>query len=359
MASVLLIIGVINSPATELTPPEFHADVSLQSIYYFDEDDRIPYLSSSSDKIEVRHAAIEAIGKLGEYLEYNTEIGLATCPGSSSSGTLTLMDAGIFFKPYSYLKIGFSKGHIMRGFELYEECIDVLTAEKPRFKTIFPCHPIGALIEADYAFENNIGIHAQLTFNTGNGSTMEGEHDINLGVQISTPLKGFSVGGFYNNYQWKVSEYDSDIGDFVATSYDGNRIGFGIDYDERGINLRGEYLLINGYTDSDPIRTYTNGTDTLDTWDVESRAFFIEGGYRFDLKSEMIPYILPYAMYQSWDKASNADGDNKLTYLTAGIAIGVGSEEAELKIDYEMPLRSPDDTYDEAKKLIVRLTGGF
>jgi hypothetical protein len=350
-------------PAVEFEPPELHADVSIQTLFFFDEDDRIPYLSASSDKTEIRHAAIEAEGMLGKHLEYNVEIGLSTCAGGgcSTSGSLSLAEAGIFFKPYDYLKIGLFQGHIMRGFELYQECTEVLTAEKPRFKSIFPCHPQGMMIETDYMFDENMGINAQFTFNNGNSGTssIEDEHDINLGLQFHTPYPGLSLGGFYNDWQWKTSEYDPAISDFRSTSYNGSRIGGGLDYDYQGLKIRSEYYLIDGYVDSDPIRDYTSGSDTLKAEDLESYGFFVQGGYAFALKSEMIPFIQPYMMYQLWDKASNADGDNKLTYFTLGVACGLGSQQAFLKIDYEIPLDSPDDTFDEAKRLIVRITGGF
>ena len=364
LAAILLLTAISDiCPATEFETPEIHADVSIQSAFYLDEDDRIPYLSQSSDKTEIRHAAIEAEGVLGKYLEYNVEIGLSTCAGGgcSTSGSLTLAEAGVFFKPYEFFKIGLYQGHVMRGFELYQECTEVLTAEKPHLKGIFTCHPLGLLVETDYKFDENMGVNAQLTINNGNSGSgsIEDEHDINLGAQFRTPYPGLSVGGFYTDWQWKVSEYDPDISDFKSTCYNGSRIGFGFDYDHSGLKIRSEYYLIDGYVDTNPIRTYTSGGDTLSAEDLESRGFFLEGGYAFDMPGEMIPFIQPYAMYQSWDKASNADGDNKLTYLTLGVACGLGSEHAFLKVDYEMPLDSPDDTFDEAKRLIVRLTSGF
>ncbi|MCK4338888.1 MAG: hypothetical protein KAW87_02720, partial [Candidatus Cloacimonetes bacterium] len=75
-------------------------------------------------------------------------------------------------------------------------------------------------------------------------------------------------------------------------------------------------------------------------------------------------------------KASNVDGyywDNTATfiddtiycddfvssYFTAGITIGLDEEHTKLKIDYEVPVDVPDNEFKEAKKLIVRLQGGF
>ncbi len=360
---VLLIVPAQNLFADDFELPEIHADVSIQSVFYIDEDEQIPFLSSSSDKIEIRHAAIEAEGELGEYIEYNIEVGLSTCTGGgcTTSGSLALSEAGIFYKPYRFLKLGFFQGHIMRGFELHQECTEVLTAEKPRFKSIFPCHPIGAVVQSNYMFDDNMGFDAQLTFNAGNSgnSTIEDEHDINLGLKFHTPYPGLSVGGFVTGWQWKVSEYDPEIADFRAFSYDGTRLGMGIDYANYGVIFRSEFYFINGYIDTNPIREYTASGDTLTDEDLESRAFYVQGGYQFDTGNDRLPYIRPFAMYQSWDKASNADGDNKLSYLAIGAAIGLGSDKAELKIDYEMPLDSPDGTFDEAKRLIVRLTGGF
>ena len=85
------------------------------------------------------------------------------------------------------------------------------------------------------------------------------------------------------------------------------------------------------------------------------KAFYLEGAYTIRTNSEKIPYIQPYIMYQSWNKAYNVQGDQKYTYLTAGLTLGIGSPNTKLRMDYEIPIDSPGDTYEEADRFIVRI----
>ncbi|MCK4233091.1 hypothetical protein KAX75_01570, partial [candidate division WOR-3 bacterium] len=155
---VLFILLVIFSPiyAQDLSISEIHATVAMQSEFYFGEDDTILGYQVPNNKFATRYAAIELEGELGKYVVYNLEMGTATCLGPGAA--VNMMEAGIFFKPINFLKMGIMRGHIMRGFELYEGCMDVLTAEKPRFfKTFAPCHPTGAVMDLDYDFTETVG----------------------------------------------------------------------------------------------------------------------------------------------------------------------------------------------------------
>ncbi|MBA7615020.1 hypothetical protein ES703_22295 [subsurface metagenome] len=89
------------------------------------------------------------------------------------------------------------------------------------------------------------------------------------------------------------------------------------------------------------------------------RAFFFEGAYMWETGITELPYVEPYVMYQSWDKGYNVEGDQKYTYITAGLTLGLGSPNTKLRIDYEIPREFPDDTYEEASRIILRLQVGY
>lgn len=326
--------------AEESILPDIHAEVALQSEMYLGEDDTILGYLVPDDAIIVRQAVIGIEGQLGEYIEYLVEFGTATCMGRGAG--VQRKHAGLLFKPCDFLKLGIMEDHAMRGFELYQCCMQVQTAEKPRFSFTFaPCHPTGAVIEANYDFTETMGISTQFGYFNGPAGTFDEEHDINFGITFRMPFEGLSVAGFYTDWQQDF-EYDGE-------PEDGSRIGFGLDFDRFNAHLRGEYYLGKGF--------YSSYEDVTSE-DLKMNAFYVEGAYAVQIGLDVLPYIQPYMMYQSWDKASNVDGDYIYSYLTAGIAIGIGEYNAKLRIDYEMPLSAPDDMPEEAARLIVRIQGG-
>ncbi|MCD6417257.1 hypothetical protein J7M00_00545 [bacterium] len=329
--------------ADDLILPDIHAEVALQSEMYFGEDDTISGYLVPDDAIVVRQAVISAEGELGKYVEYFVEFGTAACMGRGAG--VQRKHAGLLFKPCDFLKVGIVQDHAMRGFELYQCCMEVLTAEKPRFsKTLAPCHPLGAVIETDIDITGTMGIATQFGYFNGPAGTFDEEHDINLGLTFRTPLEGLSVAGFYTDWLQDF-EYDGEPDN-------GFRTGFGLDFDRFNAHLRGEYYLGKGFYSS-------FGDSIMTSEDLKMNAFYIEGAYAVQTGWDILPYIQPYAMYQSWDKASNVDGDHTYSYLTAGVSIGLGEYDAKLRIDYEMPLSAPDDTPEEAGKLVIRIQGGI
>lgn len=337
--SLLMFIPIY---AQNLKTPEIHLTVTVQTEFYFGEDDTILGYQVPNNKFATRYAAIELEGELGKYVVYNLEMGTATCLGPGAA--VNMMEAGIFFKPINFLKMGIMRGHIMRGFELYEGCMDVLTAEKPRFfKTFAPCHPTGAVMDLDYDFTETVGISAQLAYLNGTQKgTITEEHDLNLGIILCTPVPGFSIGGFYTDMQQDF-EFDEELDK-------ASRNGFGLNYDAFNVHLRGEYYLGKGFFSIYP--------DVLSE-DLEMRVFFFEGAYMWETGITALPYVEPYVMYQSWDKGYNVEGNQKYTYITAGLTLGLGSPNTKLRIDYEIPKEFPDDTYEEAARLIIRLQMGY
>jgi hypothetical protein len=355
IALVLITITISQQiAAQEIKLPKFYANVTLQ-YEKFDGDyfNSFAGYNMPANKFSIRHATIGAFGTIGEYVEYNIEAGSATC---LAAGQFTLMDASVFYKPYDYLRLGIMKGEILRGFELSDECVEVLTAEKPRFATTFaPCHPLGAVVEFDYNFSGSMGLASQLAYLNGNVTqNLDNEYDCNVGLIFRTPYPGLSIGGFYNSIK---TDYGPDT-NFKIINEKGQRMGFGINFDANNIFLRGEYYLLKGYY-NDPFRgtLYENSDSTkyIESKDLEMNAFYLEGGYTFNTNLKPIPFIEPYIRYQYWDKASNAYGDHLYSYLTVGLTLFLDEEKQTLfRIDYEPPLTTPDNAEKDAKLLIVR-----
>ena len=355
----ILLISAAISKASEFKPPKLSANVTLQGEkFYGDYFNSFVGYTMPVSKFSIRHAAIGAFGTIGKYIEYNIEAGSATC---LAAGQFTLMDAVILYKPFDFLKLGFMKGEVMRGFEFYEECVNVLTAEKPRFaKTYAPCHPTGAVVEFDYNFSGSMGLSAQFAYLNGKiTQNLDDEHDLNFGLIFRTPYPGLSIGGYYNHIRTNYGPDDN----FNMVNDKGQRMGFGFDFDAHNILLRGEYYLLKGYYNNPFHNTLfedPESTRYIESKDLQMRAYYIEGGYTFCTNLEPMPFIEPYLRYQSWNKASNACGDHLYSYLTVGISFWLDEEKQTLlRIDYEPPLTTPDNAEEDAKLLIVRLQFGF
>lgn len=380
LAMFLLTIGILN--ATELEFPEIHTNIVIQAESYFGDDVVVQDSSWQGtfentlykipdSKFVIRDATIEVIGKFGKRIEYNMEFGMLTCPFSGEATGFSLHEAGVFYRPFEWIRIGLMKGHIMRGFEIYQCCTEVLTVERPHSGAAFigQCHATGAVVEADYDISESMGFSTQLALLNGfSGESFDKEYDRNIGVIFRTPLAGVSIGGYYNDIK-------QDLGKIDPVTYEpiyekSSRMGIGAEFDLYNIFVRGEYYTGKGFAES----TVPDTTKTKKN--LKMSAFYVEGAYKFKTNWDIIPYIQPYFMYQSWNKASNVDSyywDNPATfiddtiycddfvssYFTAGITIGLDEEHTKLRIDYEVPVDVPDNEFKEAKKLIVRLQSGF
>ena len=370
VVTLVLSGGVVSAEESKLTKPEIHADIAIQMEVY-SEGDSIIYLGtvkSAQNAYVLRHATIEVEGMLSDHIEYNMEIGTATCQGTLMG--FQIMEAGIFYKPYDFMKVGFMKGHIMRGFTLMEGCIELVPSEKPRFaKIMCPCHPMGAVVETDYSFDETTGITAQFAYLNGDGNnSIDDEHDINFGLIFHTPLPGLSVSGYYNDRSWEAFD-DNEVD---VKSYEGYRTGFGFNYDAHNAHLRSEYYHGRGF-DGGPVDS------------VKMDALLAEVAYTFNFKQKKLPYIQPYIAYEWWDMFSNAssevqegvgnreqeqetstDNDYVCSVIAFGVSMGLGSSDAKLRIEYKVPLAFADSKYghalvedDEASRLLVRLQIGI
>ena len=381
MKLTVLLLMVQTMLFAEFELPEIHTNIVIQAESYFGDNDVVQDSSWQGNfentiytvpesKFTVRSATIEAGGKFKEKIEYNMEIGMATCSGGTGINIL-LMEAGLFYKPYEFMKIGFMKGHIMRGFEMHDECVGVLTAEKAHSLGAFKnqCHPTGIIFEADYDFTETMGFETQIGILNGpQEKSFDTEYDRNIGLIFRSPLPGLSVGGYYNLIKQDFGKVDPATNEPIYEK--GNRFGFGANFDFNNIFMRGEYYAGKGFTGSLIPEAIKPANE------LEMNAFYIEGAYTIKTNWDKIPYIQPYFMYQSWNKAADVDAfywDDPATiiddeilcenfvsnYFTAGITFGLDEEHTKLKIDYEFPVTIPDNESEEAGKLIVRLQTGF
>ena len=353
LVSILVLTQVLFSFAADLDLPELSADVAIQGEHY--NGDTFVGYSQAINQIVVRHASLGMEGNLNEYVEFAFRAGSATC---LQGGLFTLMDAAVYYRPVDCFKAGFIKGEIKRGFEFESECTNVLAAEKPRFaKTFAPCHPTGFAAEYNAPLGESMRISSQLALLNGASSqNLDEEYDANLGVQVYTPVTGLAVGGFYTLLK---KNYGLDTL-YSMINGAGYRKGFGVDYDANNILFRSEYYLLKGFYNDPSNNTLFKDAGLIPSVDVKMQAFFIEGGYTFQTGLDQLSEVCPYARYQSWDKASNADGEHLFTYLTIGMTLGLGNDGGTiLRFDYELPSTAPEGQDKGCERIIVRMQTDF
>ncbi len=356
IAIFAMIISTINAEGINM--PEIHGKVALQSEFYAGGEIKpgdVFYQDETEEKFSVREVTLEFKGELHKNIEYGIEVGSVTCP-MNPGGNFQIMEAMVLYKIIDWMKVGYMKGHILRGFEMQEECTGLLTAEKPYFTKMLlsgVCHPTGAVLEVDYDFSDISGIETQFAILNQNAS-LEKVYDMNLGAVYLTPLQGLSIGGYYNPINLKLFNPD-----WTQSTRFGYRTGAGLDYDCYNIVFRGEYYTGKAFN----VNTNNLGVEPKD---LEMEAYYIQAGYRFNTGWNNILYVQPYIQYQYWDRASNVDMWLKYKYIVGGITIGLG-ENTKLKINYETPYSTPDyepnilfdNPPDIANRLIVRLQTGF
>jgi hypothetical protein len=110
------------------------------------------------------------------------------------------MEAGAFYRISKGMRFGFMKGHIRRGFELFEECTELLAAEKPVWALAFaPCHPTGAVFDGTYPLSSTSSVEGQIALlNGGTSGTLDDSYSLNVGVYFHLPPEGMAVSVFYN-----------------------------------------------------------------------------------------------------------------------------------------------------------------
>jgi hypothetical protein len=366
----------------------FHLEMALQAESYSNGDST--YFIAKARRAEsgftIREGKILVEGIYEQYLEYNLEVGSASC----LSGGFIVMEAGILLKPLPHWKVGVTKGHVLRGFEMNQECVQLLTAEKPLFAMKYsPCHPLGAKVEFERDFGEHSGLLAQLVVAEGTGGTLDDEHDINIGVHYRTPFPGFTLASSYTFWKWNAPfvRKDSILAPGGARDdytivwiedkavYDGYRAIVGFDYDASNLQLRGEAFIGKAYKDLLDIPYYaeiwadsSNATKIAKApfEELEMNAFLVQAGYTLPLNNGRFSYLQPYIQYQWWDQAANLDGDYQSAFLTIGFNVGIGPGDARFRIDYQTCLSFAGDGglpgYGEdqhADRLLARLQVGI
>jgi len=368
--------------------PTVHVEMAIQAESYSGGDSTYAFgfarLAETGFTIREAKAIIE--GNYENYLEYNLEFGSASC----LDGGFMVIEAGLMLNLSSDWKAGITKGHVLRGFEMYDECVQLLTAEKPVFaKKFSPCHPLGFAVEFDKDLGEHSGIFTQLVIAEGSGGTLDDEHDINLGIHYRTPLPGLTLAAGYDFWRWNAPYNTKDSiptpggarDDYTVfwtehkQIYDGHRAIAGLRYNDHNLELQGEVFLGKGFKDALDIPYYADiwadSSSTAKTVgapfeDLEMNAVMVQAGYSLPLESERFTYLQPYVQYQWWDQAANLEGDYRSSFLTVGINVGLGPGDARFKMDYQTCLGFANDGglpgYGEdqqADRLLIRLQVGI
>ncbi|MCD4655462.1 hypothetical protein K8T06_16200 [bacterium] len=316
---------------------EFSGQLAMQfSGYYGDEDPENGFVLPDNEYL-VRKAALTVHGNYGKYISFAMEFGSEKCPFSSSDN-VKFLEAQLFFLPFDNFKIGFSKGHVLRGYHLNHDCTDLMTAEKVRWSSnIAGCHPTGMLASFEHEFSENSGLELEVSYNNGpNSNTLGDEHDLNFGVHYRTHLNGLSISGFYSDI-----EADFNLDQVIDN---GERIGIGARFDNGKFIIGSEYYVING-----GVSLY----EDIDSSDLEMRAYYVESSYIFNT-DKIVSYVQPYARFQSWDKGSNVKGDHEFHYMDFGIKTGIDQYDAFFSVEYQTRISEPDGAIDEPDKFILR-----
>lgn len=315
--------------------PNIHSSIVLDAKFYSGGNSNTGSYDTSN-RIQIRKAALEFTGTLDKKIDYALEFGLSTCSGSGLQ--LKLMDASIFYNLNENIKAGLLQGHILRGFVGKTECSERITLEKPAFfKTFAVCHPTGFVINTNFDLGETAGLETELALMNGVNGTFDGEHDYNLGLIFYTPLSGLAISADYNHTE--KGFYDENYQLYSETGY---RSIFGMKYDNYNLQATGEYLMGKGFTYDDQ----------------EMTAYYLQAGYAFPIQCNFLNYIQPYAMYEFWDKNSAEDDESEYTYINAGLNLGL-TESTRLRFNYMKPQDKPDSAAEEAEIFVVRLQTDF
>jgi hypothetical protein len=319
-----------------IEPPNLHSAIMLDAKFYTEGNSNSGSYDSSN-RFQVRKAAVELEGDLDEKIEYSVEFGVSTCTGTGIN--LKLMDASIMYRLNENFGLGFKQGHVLRGFASSTECTDRLTMEKPLFLPTFAtCHPTGIVAEYYHEFGASSSLITEIALMNGANGTLDGEHDYNLGAIYHTPLDGLAFAGSYN--LTAANYYDP----LTAMSYseDGYRSLLGINYDNYNISATAEYMMGKGFSNDK----------------TEMIAAYAQAAYAIPINLGQVRYIQPLVLFEYWDKDSATDADSEYSYLNAGLNISIG-DHSKLKFNYKMPQQKAAGTPEQESSLIARLQMSF
>lgn len=316
----------------QVTLPQVHAGIMLDYKNYSGDDANTGFYDTS-DRFQVRKAAFDISGTIGNYLSYGVEAGVSTCVGSTS--TLKLMDAEISYHVNDNITLAIKQGHVLRGFSGATDCSVRVPLERPIFYTAMAtCHPTGfvANFQYDLPYEADIELEAAL-MNGGSNNTLDGEKDFNFGTIVNTPLPGLAVTGVYNLVS---KEYYLDN---AMKSRDGYRVIGGLQYDLANFNITGEYYTGKGFDEKD--RKYN--------------AYYIQTNYLISTNfTNRMNYIQPFVRYSYWDKTAELNSSSEYDYLDAGLIISLDAY-TKIKLNYNINLSQPKGINEEPSSFIARI----
>lgn len=327
--SLMLCLVFLNA---EVPLPQIHTGIMLDFHSFSGENSNIGSYDTSN-RFQVRKAAFEISGYVGEYLSYDLEAGVASCVGTSS--TLKLMDAALDYHLNDNVKLGIRQGHILRGFSGITECAVRVALERPIFYTAMTtCHPTGFVANFHYDLPYKADIEFETAFmNGGSANTLDGEKDYNFGAIINTPLAGLALTGVYNLVS---KEYYIQN---VMQSKDGYRVIGGLKYDLHNFNLTGEYYQGEGF----------------DTYDREYKAYYLLSSYLISTNfTRRLDYLQPYIRYSYWNKTAESKTASDYDYLDLGLVFSLDAY-TKLKFNYSKNISQPKDTLEEVESFTARI----
>lgn len=312
--------------------PQVHAGLMLD-FNSFSGDDANTGDYNTANRFQIRKAAFGLNGRIGDYISYGFEGGVATCVGAGTD--LKLMEAEIDYHLNDNITLSVKQGHVLRGFSGITECSVRVPMERPEFYTAMTtCHPTGFVANFQYDLPLNSDIEFETAFMNGAGAnTLDGEKDYNFGTIVNTPISGLAITGVYNMIS---KEYYLDGS---MKSKDGYRSIAGLKYDFANANITGEYYTGKGF----------------DTKDREYNAYYLLASYKIDTKiTDRINYLQPFVRYSYWDKAAELDEGQEFDYLETGLIISLDAY-TKLKFNYKKNISQPDEINEEPASFIARI----
>ena len=332
MKRLLLIILLVQAIVlTAIEKPKMHSSIMLDAKFYSGSDSNSG-LYDTTNRYQIRKAALEFEGKITDYLEYGIEFGVSTCSGGGVD--LKLMEAALDYEIGNGFKAGLRQGHVFRGFAGSTECSDRLTLEKPIFyKTFATCHPTGFVLSYDSELPENSAIEIEAGLMNGPNGTLDGEHDYNFGTIISSPVEGLSL---TMNYNHTANNYYNNDG--TQFSDDGYRAIAGLKYDCYNFLATGEYYTGKGFSLSDQ----------------EMNAAYFQAGYVIQTDMERLNAVTPYFQYEYWDKNSDSDEESEYSYISGGLLFNLDSH-TKLRFDYCTETDKPESATQIPDSFNIRL----
>ncbi len=315
--------------------PKFHVGIMVDNKYYFG-DNANSGNYETTDRFQIRKAAIGITGDLKNDFSYEMEIGISTCIGTTDQ--VKLMEAGISWSGLDFLTLSLQKGHVNRGFASLVECSTRMVMEKSEFiKSFGTCHPIGFIAEGHFEFGKNMAIEPHLAIANGINETLDDEKDFILGTIFRTPIEGLSLIGTYNLFEKKY--FDQNFEEYAKEGY---RIFTGIDYQAHNISFTGEYYTGEGFERDDQVMN----------------AYYLQAGYTFITNLEILKSVQPYGKYDYWDRDADSDEDAEFTNLEAGINFNLNSY-ARFRLAYNKELSKPESQPEKPDNIVIRLQADF